>query len=308
MKNSKHKAFTLVELLVVIAIIGILVALLLPAVQSAREAARRMSCQNNVKQISLAAHNYHTTFKTFPASTWLLPEEANSALSLHIALLPFIEEGNLKDALQKAPGIDEVDAINAALRESEIKIFFCPSAIKGTYDYTDDGWGVSTYVGISGAGKNGNVQNLEDSHCGDFYTDGIFYPNSEVSFRKITDGSNATLLFGERVYVLRTFFAGAFWSGDSNLTPSSRVCSYSAKNVRWPIGTPDDIGYYVKDSNAPAGASKVVLFNDLFFGSEHNGIVNFAYADGHVAGINDSIDLELFKSLATRNGEETISE
>jgi len=304
--------FTLVELLVVIAIIGILIALLLPAVQAAREAARRASCQNNLKQLALAAHNYHDSFNTFPASSWLLPGpgedtvNGGTSLGLHIALLPFIEEDSLKSIMKGASNVDDVDAISAALRELGISIFFCPSLERESQDYTNEGWGLTTYMGVAGAGLNGHFRDLEDAHCGDVYTDGVIYPDSQVSFSSIIDGSSNTLLIGERVYTLRSYFAGAFWSDGTRQMPG-RICNYSSKNMRWPMGTPQELGYYVKDSAAPA-AQKVILYNDLFFGSEHSGIVQFAYADGHTDTLSKDIDFKLLQSLATCNGGEVIKE
>ena len=100
-------AFTLVELLVVIAIIGILVALLLPAVQAAREAARRMSCSNNLKNMILAAHNYHDAFKSFPTSATADVEASEQSRGLHILLLPYIEESGLDDRIKQI--LDQIE-------------------------------------------------------------------------------------------------------------------------------------------------------------------------------------------------------
>lgn len=308
-KNMRRRnGFTLVELLVVIAIIGILVALLLPAIQAAREAARRSSCQNNLKQFSLAILTYHDVYEYFPPSGRILKQAAGRiSLGMHFEILPFIEEGNAKDAAQGATNLTELEASNATLRSAQVAVFFCPTVERNEYNYTAGDWGVSTYYGITGSGHTGFVRSLEKSHCGDLYTDGLLYPDSDIGIKDVTDGASHTLMLGERVYELRSFFSGAWWEGGSAQKPT-KICTYSARNLRWPIGTPDENGYYVRDTLAPVGKPKTILFNDLFFGSHHPTHMQAAYGDGHVVGLNKEIDLVVFKSLATRNGEEPVTD
>jgi prepilin-type N-terminal cleavage/methylation domain-containing protein len=304
----RRAGFTLVELLVVIAIIGVLVALLLPAIQAAREAARRASCHNNLKQFSLAILNYHDVRKSFPPSGRILKQDSGQiSLGMHFEILPYIEEGNTKDAAKGATNMAELDAAMAALRAAEVAVFFCPTVNRDEYNYTAGDWGVSTYYGVTGAGQPGFVRSLEKAHCGDIYTDGLLYPDSDISIKDVTDGTSHTLMLGERVYELRSFFSGAWWQGGTAENPT-KMCTYSARNLRWPIGTPEELGYYVKDTLAPAGQPKTILFNDLFMGSHHPAQMQAAYGDGHVASLSKDIDLALLKSLATRNGEEPVTD
>lgn len=304
--------FTLVELLVVIAIIGILVALLLPAVQSAREAARRMGCSNNLKNIVLAAHNYHDSFGEFCASAELA-SATETGVGMHIKLLPYIEEGALGDLVDQAlaesknKSLPEIEAaLGAALLNGDINIYWCPSRDNSEQEnYTAVGRAIVTYFGVAGGGRNLNVYNLEDSHCGDVFNDGVFYPFEQVSMKKITDGTSQTLAIGERIYQLRTFFAGAFYNGGTPYTAATtKVCSHAAKNMKWGITTPQATGYYVQELEAPPGAPKTILFNDLFWGSEHPSGAHFAYADGSVHFLADDTSVTVLRSMATRNGGE----
>jgi prepilin-type N-terminal cleavage/methylation domain-containing protein/prepilin-type processing-associated H-X9-DG protein len=304
----RRLGFTLVELLVVIAIIGILIALLLPAIQSARESARRMSCQNNLKQFSIAILMYHDVYKCYPPSgRTLMQSSGQISLGMHFDVLPFIEEGNLKNAAGASTNMTQLDATSAAMRAAQVTVFFCPTVSREDYNYTSGDWGVSTYYGLTGSGHTGHVRVLEHGHCGDIYTDGLLFPDSDVNIKQVTDGTSHTLMLGERVYELRSFFSGAWWEGSTAQNPT-KICTYSARNLRWPIGTPDELGYYVKDTFAPAGKPKTVLFNDLFLGSNHAGQIQAAFGDGHVSGVSKDIDFTLLKSLATRNGDETIGE
>lgn len=307
----QRPGFTLVELLVVIAIIGILVALLLPAVQAAREAARRMSCSNNLKNIVLAAHNYHDSFGAFCASAELATT-SNTGVGMHIKLLPFIEEGVLGDLVDEAlkkstnKSIGDVEAaLGDALLDGDINIYWCPSRDTGEQeDYTSAGRALVTYFGVTGGARNCNFYDLEDSHCGDVFNDGVFYPYETVSMKKITDGTSQTLAIGERSYQLRSFFAGAFYDGGKPYSGTTKVCSHAAKNMKWGITSPQSAGYYVQEVDAPPGSPKTVLFNDLFWGSEHPSGAHFAYADGSVHFLGEDTNLTVLRSLASRNGGE----
>jgi len=300
-----RRAFTLVELLVVIAIIGILIGLLLPAVQSAREAARRTSCTNNLKQMMLAGLNYHDAYKVFPTSATFHADHSDASFGLHFALLPYIEQQNLADSVGQAVILAQLE--NQALQALFLDIYYCPSHEVGPEDHTADGYGTTTYFGVTGAGRSA-LRDLENGHCGDFFTDGVFFPYGHVGIRHITDGTSQTLAIGERIYQLRTFFAGAWYNGNPE-TPDGfsnrdKVCSYAAKNMRWGITTPEEVGHYVSSQSAPAGAPRTILFNDLFWGSDHPGGLNFALTDGSVHFVEDSIDLLVLANMATRAGGE----
>ena len=296
---KRRTGFTLVELLVVIAIIGVLIALLLPAIQAAREAARRSSCQNNLKQMALATTNYHDAKGGYPPSGRLLASTSTISLGFHFEILPYIEQGNVTNLAGDSTEVNQLQS----LREVFVNVYFCPSVDREEYNYTAGEWGVSTYYGVTGAGRKNFVRDLENSHCGDLYTDGLVYPDATINMKDVTDGTSNTLLLGERIYELRSFFSGAWWAG-SSVQNATKICTYSAKNMRWPLGTPEQLGYYVKDSLAPLGAPKTILFNDVHFGSRHSALVQFAYGDGHVANLSEDIDLDILKSLSTRNGEE----
>ncbi|QDU57218.1 Fimbrial protein precursor [Aeoliella mucimassa] len=312
--RSTFNGFTLVELLVVIAIIGILVALLLPAVQAAREAARRMTCSNNLKNMMLAAHNYHTAMGEFPTSATLARTSEDQSSGLHVQLLPYVEQSQLGELVD-----DEMDAeghlsnLSQQLTAIKLPLFWCPSRTEEAYEDWSQGQSTSTYYGVMGAGRNSyclqkngsrqakaTAQLLENSHCGQVYTDGVFFPYGTVKIREITDGTSQTLAMGERTYQLRTYFHGAFYSGAPGAF--TKVCSHGSKNIRYGIVTPQDVGYYV--ANETGDTPKTVLFNDLFFGSEHPGGAQFAYADGSVSLIEKEIDLGVLRNLATRNGSE----
>jgi len=233
--KRRLRGFTLVELLVVIAIIGILVALLLPAVQAAREAARRSSCTNNLKQLALSVHNYHDTFRVFPPGfLW------NSAISdvgerqrtygWGVMVLPQIEQGSLYDRLDTANRSMRqifVDANERPLLQVPLDVFRCPSDTGSVYTgggpgttSTNDhnvgnGWPVAraNYLGVYG--YNGDPISIAGNTTigiwGDSPGDGLFYRNSTTRFSDITDGTSSTLMLGERAYKVpgSTFVAGA---------------------------------------------------------------------------------------------------
>lgn len=180
--------FTLVELLVVIAIIGVLIALLLPAVQQAREAARRMQCSNNLKQIGLAMHNYHDTFGGLPAG-WI----ENNSDQLHAwgtLILPFIEQTALYDNMKPDFGRQD-SAITDDKAGAILQAYRCPSSVLP--ERNADGLGTSNYNANHGAVWNGVTSNGDEADR----NGALFVHNKSYKFRDITDGTSNTIMVGE---------------------------------------------------------------------------------------------------------------
>jgi len=186
-RDDQRPAFTLVELLVVIAIVGILVSLLIPAVQASRESARRATCLHHLRQIGLALHTYHTTHESFPVGcTDYRPWQGDPA-HLHLAwsafLLPFLDEQQLYDLLDlQSPFDGDLNARGAAMA---IRVFRCPTSRSS--EPTFDGRGRSDYGGIYGERINGPNQPAK----------GIMVFNRAVSLKQITDGGSHTIIVGE---------------------------------------------------------------------------------------------------------------
>ncbi len=290
--------FTLVELLVVVAIIGILLGILLPAVQAAREAARRTGCVNNLKQIGLALQNYHAQYRRFPPAAPLLTKERDPSISWRVMILPFLEQSPLYEEIKPKP---DGGATNWNAQTIVLPDYLCPNT---EAPVSNAGVLVSSnYAAVSGAYRGTERVDLEDTSCGDVYTNGVFYHNSRVSISKITDGTSHTLAVGERLYIFRDWMDGASYVGK----PPTRICSEAAKNLRFPINADQNqFGYYVGDFDAPTGAPKTMLLNDLFFASKHPGGANFCLADGSVQFLRDSIDFTVYQDLATKSGAEVI--
>ena len=279
----KRKGFTLVELLVVIAIIGILVGLLLPAVQAAREAARRMQCSNNLKQLSLSLHNYHDTYKAFPAPSMPYTE----GLSLQVALMPYYEQQNLFDQFIVNQRWDS--AHNRPLTRSPLDALLCPSGTERVADdngadFTTHYYGVLGPTGINPASGVAYPENTAGPHGGSS-RQGLFYQLEYRNFANILDGTSNTLAFGEISWTdrmgnptrYRAFARGgvinSHWAG--------------AKNVAQPINS-----------------DFTTLFNDMSFGSNHPGGIQVGLCDGAVRFISETIDFNTYLSVASVNGGE----
>jgi prepilin-type N-terminal cleavage/methylation domain-containing protein/prepilin-type processing-associated H-X9-DG protein len=310
-----RKAFTLIELLVVIAIIGILIALLLPAVQKVREAANRAKCENNLKQLALAAHNFHDTNGRFPpamniseGANWAAKPDPGKTYSLFAALMPFIEQDNLRKNLIDDSTILEagngaefanntsLDAVGAQV----VKIYICPSSILAEHQtcvYNDSNgnhyFGMNSYGGISGT----VAQAIRTSKM----TDGMFYINSRTTIAKITDGTSSTLMFGERLQSLDQLDGSggtkclAGWCWLSAL--------YSMEDHTLNSACPINTDYTTVDPS-----DRVCYANRLnIIGSAHPSGANLAFADGSVHFVRASVDLKTLQALSTINGGETIT-
>jgi prepilin-type N-terminal cleavage/methylation domain-containing protein/prepilin-type processing-associated H-X9-DG protein len=287
----KRKGFTLIELLVVIAIIAILIGLLVPAVQKVREAAARIQCQNNLKQLGLAAHNFHSTYKRFPPAVnipgqdqfgWPVAPDRSRWYSMTMALMPYIEQDNLrKNVIDNVPnphyqncnGPNSIGAqvINIEICPSDSALPDPPVGTYGAYYF-----GLVSYGGCSGTSAtttNGN-QSLKN---------GIFYMNSSVSILSITDGTSNTLMFGER----------------SRLNLPATSTSQSLGGWAW-------VNQYAQEDNTMNASEPIEGINthDLNqFGSQHasGAICNFTFADGSVHAVAQSINIVTLQRLAARS-------
>ncbi len=289
--------FTLVELLVVISIIGVLVALLLPAVQAARESARRNSCMNHLRQQGLAIQSYHGQEGHFPSGGRLHDIASQTGVSWRVLVLPLLEQTPLYDKIGPTPN---GGATNFIQPQAEMPVLFrCPStepAVVGISSLQ-----ISNYWGVAGAPREGEGRDLEDVVCGDLYENGVFYPGSKTSIAVITDGTSNTLAIGERNYAFRAWMTGSTWFG----VPKVRVCAEAANQVRYPINASHERwGYFVGHNPLPPGGERKMLLNNLHFGSLHPGGANFALADGSVHFLPEDIDFTLFEELATVAGGE----
>jgi prepilin-type N-terminal cleavage/methylation domain-containing protein/prepilin-type processing-associated H-X9-DG protein len=285
MKSSRN-AFTLVELLVVIAIIGILVALLLPAVQAAREAARRSQCLNNMRQLSIAMHNHHDTYKRLPPGGLGVANTGEGAvprLAWSAFVLPFMEQQNLQDLVDLKHSWSWVDSKtnNLVVNEMQVPVFHCPSGITTKQPNTNH-FTLHYYGNMGPKGQNPQTGvNYETipSNQGDMSLQGVLGANTKTRFADIIDGTSNTILLGE-----------LSWNDAPCYRPWLR-------------------GY---ENNAVVGSKNVFnaingvadKFNDVAFGSEHPGGANFAMCDASVRFINEDIDIGAYRGLSSRNGEE----
>jgi prepilin-type N-terminal cleavage/methylation domain-containing protein/prepilin-type processing-associated H-X9-DG protein len=298
--KKRSRAFTLIELLVVISIIGVLVALLLPAVQAAREAARRAQCVNNLKQIGLAMQNYHASFQTLPpgyvSNFDASGNDTGPGWGWAAMLLPQMEQKPLFDAINFNLPIEAPASQTSRL--VLIGGFLCPS------DSVPPSW-LATMRDAGGVATQSICQVVSANYVGMYGTsdpgidgDGIFFRDGNIGLRDITDGTSQTIAAGER---------------SQNLGQATWVGSVTGA-VLFPVDN-DGIGY----PRAESAPGMVLGHAGGRFGpgnpggevnqfySRHPGGVTFLFADGHVAFLKTTMTNTTFRALATRAGGETIS-
>lgn len=332
-------AFTLVELLVVIAVIGVLVGLLLPAVQAAREASRRMSCSNNLKQIGLALHNYESAFGQLPAGyqsfasypqiTSLDPEDydpvswdARSGWAWSAAILPQLEQSALSEAIDFGSPVWDARAV--AVRESTLAAYLCPSVTGGDGPFTVvDGaaepltkrgnpvrLGRTHYVASHGQAEAWGLTSGPDGGLGGHVSrvaDGPFFRNSRTRFRDVQDGLSNTIFVGEHTSRL----SDKAWPG---IVPGAFVHPKFAT----PVNGPESAATLVFVHSGPSAGEVDAFGNPIIhppnfptlhvgqMQAEHPGGANVLLGDASVRFLGDSIGREIFAAMSSIRGGETI--
>jgi prepilin-type N-terminal cleavage/methylation domain-containing protein/prepilin-type processing-associated H-X9-DG protein len=309
----RRGGFTLIELLVVIAIIAILIGLLLPAVQKVREAAARMKCQNNLKQLGIAAHTYNDVHGNLPpGAQGTVPSLSNPATTIApgtswlVLILPQIEQDNLYRQYDQSQPYSA--AVNLAVGGVKIATYQCPSgstAASGNGSEVSNGVANPSthYYGVMGptgtATVNGTTYTYNVASAGSngaYSNDGVLITTTASTYLKvrlndITDGTSNTFMVGER-----------------SITENSSTCGATVNNAyrTWIRGQSGGSGA-AKNATTPInstcynGSSN---FNDISFGSNHTQGANFGMGDGSVRFINQSIDINVYKAVASRGSGE----
>ncbi len=299
--ENRRRGFTLIELLVVIAIIAILIALLLPAVQQAREAARRSSCVNNLKQIGLALHNYHDSFGVFPpgnVASWNTGDTTwyGFGWTWHSKILPFVDQAPLYNALSDTLGTDTGDHTGAdqvqASKQTKLAVFMCPSHASGDLNYSgQEGAQPSSYNGVAGSNTFNNDEcDEQDDVC--FRGNGIFFMNSSVSIRDISDGTTNTFLVAE----VTTKLSASMDGGD-------RKYNFSSGGDQNP---PQDVSEYLIGMEIGTNGDPINSGSEEATGSFHTGGCHFLLGDGSTRFVSENINQDLYQDLSTRSGGEVI--
>jgi prepilin-type N-terminal cleavage/methylation domain-containing protein/prepilin-type processing-associated H-X9-DG protein len=317
----ERRGFTLIELLVVIAIIAVLIGLLLPAVQKVRAAAARIRCSNNLRQLGLAAHNYHDVNRAFPpgVNQAQYPSAPQyRGYTLFVYLLPYAEQDNLYRQWDFTNPLNNASGGTSARTATVLALLLCPADMIPQNPVTSQG---RTYA-LTSYGGNGGSRSFDPTAAA---TDGVFHttgPGSQpapnqapVRLADITDGTSNTLLFGERSH----------WDPNYDTYASAGLASrpsmafwgwWAASEGRLAIGDVTlsayvPLNYQVPSANGSGGAGPFKPVEEqrvCAFGSNHGSGANFTLADGSARFIAQSIPLATLRQLATRAGGEVVGD
>ncbi len=273
-RSHTRPAFTLIELLVVLAIIGVLVALLLPAVQAAREAARRMNCISNLKQVGIAIHGYHDVFGTFPAGGWIFdptqPATTRMNSGWSASVLPWVEQKPLYDSLNLSLPYNQ--AQNSTASATVLSVYLCPSEPRQSFWNQAPGDAFQSadadYGGLYGPRGIGPKPYTNNPPRGPF----LF--NQNVAMAQVLDGSSGTIFVGEAPEAIN-----ALWAS----------------------------GHNIFDQSAAINARPKYEYGEELT-SQHPGGVNALFGDGSVHFLKNSLNLNVLAALCTRAGGEVVQD
>jgi prepilin-type N-terminal cleavage/methylation domain-containing protein len=291
----RRRAFTLIELLVVIAIIAILIGLLLPAVQKIREAANRMKCSNNLKQIGLALHNYHDTMQKFPMGQ----RAGVGAAGWRAEIFSYLEQDNVYKQLN----INDVYN-SAVLTNLIIPTYKCPSnSLPDLQPQTWVTWWanrnhqVPSYQGIMGAypDPNGNTGAIYNSNYGGWWSNnGMLVMNYNTTMADCTDGLSNTIIVAEQAAKVGTQdIRNGYYTPWGSCTVSQPIGTLPAGQDMWGVGLTCN-AYAINSRTTAAGSSQTYMGNTIL-NSSHSGGINALLSDGSVRFIADSIDFNTFQ-------------
>ncbi len=285
------RGFTLIELLVVIAIIAILIALLLPAVQQAREAARRTECKNHLKQIGLAIHNYESSLRILPPGTvGQIAIAGDDRMHTWLTLiLPYVDQAPLHAQYDFNVPFDHAN--NAAVQRAKVPVYLCPS----TPDLLiNNQYAPGHYAGNGGSQATPTLR------------DGVHFPRSAIRLRDLLDGTSQTIAAGEIALEVGGWGRGSMaGGGGGGGGGSGNDHGFSRAVIRW---------WRCNDTCAKPGMNPLPSTCNSSceqrtqFSSLHEGGAHFAFADGHVSFLSESIDANTLRALLTRAGGEVVGE
>ncbi len=307
-QRASRAGFTVIELLAVLAIIGLLVSLILPAVMNAREAARRIGCENNLKQLGLAIQNYHDLHQAFPMGCVSAETHNNpyrqDGYGWAVSLLPYLEQPGLYTAMaepfipganapQGTPGVflKTFEATGKILPAGAtvLPVFRCPTSllqdhVTGSTIPQVNGYATSDYKGSSGFQDTGIFLEVADAIAKD---------SRVIAIRDVTDGPSNTIALGESAY----FINAASW-------PVWIGCSYKNESCLFKTVTTSPINCFIKQKTF--ANMKTASSNDCAF-SWHTGGANFAFVDGSVHFLSEEIDSAVYERLGSRNDGTPVS-